>query len=169
MILLSKLNDLTTSRTLAYHAAMEEPASTPSREAWRLLLTMFLSKESHDRFHAACAAAGTPHPGALKALMGLDEGRPQSMRTLADGLHCDASYITSLVDDLEALGYVERRISPTDRRVKLVHLTPDGETARQHALALLHTPPAAFERLSAREATTLARLLSKVSAAPAPG
>lgn len=148
---------------------MAEPASGPTGEAWRLLLTMFLSKESHDRFHAACAAAGAPHPGAFKALLGLDEGRPQSMRTLADGLHCDASYITSLIDDLEDLGYVERRVSPTDRRVKLVHLTPAGEVARARGLALMHTPPAAFDRLSEREATTLARLLAKITSPAAPG
>ena len=138
---------------------MEEP--TPSRDAWRLLLTMFLSKESHDRFHAACAAAGTPHPGALKALIGLDEDRPQSMRAIADGLHCDASYITSLVDDLEALGYVERRISPTDRRVKLIALTPEGRRTTRRVLERLHRPPEVIVRLSSDDQRALSEILSR--------
>ena len=67
-------------------------------------------------------------------------------------LGCDASWVTSLVDDLEDPGFVERQGSTTDRRVKLVRLTDKGLAARSVALDILHTPPPALERLSGREA-----------------
>ncbi len=84
------------------------------------------------------------------------------MRSLADEMRCDASYITNLVDSLEALGYVERRVSSVDRRVKLVHLTPGGRAAQEAARAVITTPPKALDRLTVAEARTLARILAKV-------
>jgi DNA-binding MarR family transcriptional regulator len=40
-----------------------------------------------------------------------------------------------LVDDLERLGYVERRPDPSDGRAKLVVLTKKGEAASAHGIA----------------------------------
>jgi DNA-binding MarR family transcriptional regulator len=133
-----------------------------NRAAWTSVTELFLGKEMHDRLHHAADQAGVPHPGALKALMGLDPDVPRSMRSLADDMRCDASYITNLVDSLEALGYVERRVSPVDRRVKLVHLTAAGRHAQEAARAVITTPPSALDRLTLAEARTLARLLAKV-------
>lgn len=36
-----------------------------------------------------------------------------------------------LVDELEDLGYVERRPDPSDRRAKRIHLTPKGKGSNQ--------------------------------------
>jgi len=127
------------------------------------VLKLFMSPEVHDRMHAACDRAGLPHPGALKALTWLRADEPPSMRAMAGALHCDASYVTVLVDDLEELGYVERHISPNDRRVKLVHLTPAGAAAQRRAIELMHTPPKGFELLTATEVRTLCRLLAKAA------
>jgi DNA-binding MarR family transcriptional regulator len=85
------------------------------------------------------------------------------MRALADCLRCDASYVTGLVDTLEDAGYVERRASPGDRRIKLVCLTPAGQRARDRADHLLTTPPEGLAALTDTEARTLARLLRKVA------
>jgi DNA-binding MarR family transcriptional regulator len=134
-----------------------------AREAWRSMAQMFLSGETHDRFHAACAAVDLPHPGALKAMLALDPEDPPSMREIAVGMHCDASYVTSLVDDLEQLGYVERQTSPTDRRVKLVVLTPAGQRAREEALEEMLRPPKGLDVLSASETRTLAAIMAKIS------
>jgi len=139
-----------------------------ARAAWQTMARLFLSNELHDRFHAACEAIGLPHPGALKLLLQLDADDPPAMRSVAGVLQCDASYVTALVDTLEAPGYVERRTAPADRRVKLVALTPAGEDARERALDILSEPPAGFDRLSADEARDLARLLQKVTPDPLP-
>jgi DNA-binding MarR family transcriptional regulator len=133
-----------------------------ARAAWTDWTRLFFGPEMHDRFHEAAERAGVPHPGALKALMGLDPDAPRSMRSLADDMRCDASYITNLVDALEDLGYVERQVSPIDRRVKLVHLTPAGRQAQESAHAVITTPPRALDRLTVTELRSLARLMAKL-------
>jgi DNA-binding MarR family transcriptional regulator len=137
------------------------------RTVWRHVTDLFLSAQSHDRFHAACAAAGLPHPGALRLLLALRGTEAPSMSGLAGFMSCDASYATALVDALERLGYVERRTSSTDRRVKHVHLTPRGAAAQADALEVLATPPATLQRLSPAETRTLAALLAKLAAGDA--
>jgi DNA-binding MarR family transcriptional regulator len=140
------------------------PKDIEAREAWRHVTELFLSSEMRDRFHDACTAVGLPHPGSLKALIQLDESDPPSMRQMAEALRCDASYITGLVDALEELGYVERRGSTTDRRVKIVHLTDRGRRAKHDALAVMTEPPKGLDVLSAAEIRTLNRLIGKVAA-----
>ncbi len=56
---------------------------------------------------------------------------PMTMGALAELLDCDASTVTSLADRLERLGLVERRLGETDRRVKILGLTPMGEALRR--------------------------------------
>jgi len=132
------------------------------RVAWQQITRLFLGNEMHDRFHAACAAIGLPHPGSLKALMMVGDDAPP-MRQLADELRCDASYITGLVDTLEQLGFAAREVSANDRRVKLVRLTPAGLAARERALAVLSTPPAGMTKLTVAETRSLAQLLAKMA------
>jgi DNA-binding MarR family transcriptional regulator len=88
------------------------------------------------------------------------------MRELADHCGCDASYVTTIVDGLEDKGYAERRPHPTDRRVKAIALTEAGAEAKAKAMAVLHAPPEALDRLSAGEQRQLRDLLRKVAAAP---
>jgi DNA-binding MarR family transcriptional regulator len=127
------------------------------------MMSMFMSDEVHGRFHAACKAASLPHPGALKTMLHLKAHDPPSMRALAEYMNCDASYVTSMVDLLEDLDYVERRVSPTDRRVKLLALTPVGEGAIKVALDVMLTPPAGVAGLSAAELRMLRKLVEKAS------
>jgi DNA-binding MarR family transcriptional regulator len=47
-------------------------------------------------------------------------------RELSAGLGYDPSAIVGLVDDLEKLGFAERRPAPDDRRSRIVVLTEDG-------------------------------------------
>ncbi|NBE54832.1 MarR family winged helix-turn-helix transcriptional regulator [Streptomyces boluensis] len=47
-------------------------------------------------------------------------------RELSARLGYDPSAIVSLVDDLEKLGFAERRPAPDDRRSRIVALTADG-------------------------------------------
>jgi len=119
----------------------------------------------HDGFHAACVEVGLPHPGSLKVLLQIDEDDAPSMRDMADVLHCDASYVTGLVDALEELGYVERRVSPTDRRIKEVHVTDRGRKARERAIEVMSEPPAGLAELNAADTRTLARLAERLTEA----
>lgn len=139
-----------------------------ARRAWLAISRLFFSGETQDRFHHACAAAGLPHPGSLKALFSIDAEAAPPMRTVARHLGCDASYVTALVDALEDLGYVTRRPSDTDRRVKLVELTDAGRKAKARALEVVLAPPRSLEGLSAAELRTLAQLLERVASAYPP-
>ncbi|MEU7897747.1 MarR family transcriptional regulator [Nonomuraea sp. NPDC049152] len=52
---------------------------------------------------------------------------PLPMRRMADLFQCDPSNVTGIVDRLERRGLVSREPSATDRRVKNVTLTAEGE------------------------------------------
>lgn len=123
-----------------------------------------MSDENHARFHAACQSVDLSPP-TLKLLLGMEPGVATPMRAFADKLNCDASWVTSLVDDLEKNGYVERRILPTDRRVKTVVITRGGLAAKAKAQKVLHTAPAMMDALSAAEQVVLRDLVLKMTAA----
>jgi len=123
-----------------------------------------MGDENHDRFHSACDAINVGPP-ALKMLLSMEPGVGTPMRVFADRLRCDASWVTSLVDGLEELGLVERRILPTDRRVKTVAITKAGLAAQAKALAVLHKAPESMRALSVAEQRQLRDLLRKVVAA----
>jgi DNA-binding MarR family transcriptional regulator len=90
------------------------------------------------------------------------------MRELAEYFRCDPSYVTSLVDGLEAAGLAERRSHPTDRRVKMVALSPSGKDALAQVRKILGQPPASFSALTTPELLRLRSLLAKIDRAPRP-
>jgi DNA-binding MarR family transcriptional regulator len=83
------------------------------------------------------------------------------MRELASALHCDNSYITSVVDVLEEKGLVERRAHPSDRRIKVISLTEEGALLAKRAKAELAEPPPVFDSLTDAEAAQLRDLMRK--------
>ncbi|MDG6109143.1 MarR family winged helix-turn-helix transcriptional regulator [Dactylosporangium aurantiacum] len=111
-------------------------------------------------FNAAAAELDLP-PMQAMALANLRS--PAPMRDLAEWLHCDASNVTGIVDGLERRGLVTRQSSPSDRRVKHLVLTEEGERRRdllharsaQNARAVFGLPDADREQLR----DLLARLL----------
>jgi DNA-binding MarR family transcriptional regulator len=125
---------------------------------------IFMSDENHSRFHAACESVDVGPP-ALKLLLGMEPGVGTPMRVLADKLRCDASWVTSLVDDLEAHGYVERRILPSDRRVRAIVITRAGVAAQNKAKRVLHKAPPSMQALTLPEQRQLRDVLRKLLAA----
>ena len=112
------------------------------------------------RFHDACASVDLSPP-QLKTLLSLESDLP--MRAIADMLHCDASWVTGIVDGLEERGYVVRQPHASDRRIKVVAITELGEKAKATAIARLHEPPTAMlDALTQNEQRTLRDLLRKV-------
>ena len=89
-------------------------------------------------------------------------GLPVSQAELAAETGLSAMGVASLVDRMEAAGWVERRTSATDRRVNEIHLLPRAEGALDDALAVgdaLHAR--ALAGLGAAERKTLITLLQK--------
>jgi DNA-binding MarR family transcriptional regulator len=128
---------------------------------------IFMEGEAHDRVHRICAELGLSPP-LLKAFVHLGtyaEGEGLRMSDLAEHWGCDASYVTTLADGLEDRGLTERRLHPTDRRVRTIVLTTEGRAQRERALELLSEPPSAFESLTATEQRQLRDLLRKLAAA----
>ena len=135
---------------------------TAAGEAWRVLYELVFEREGQQRFHEACDATGLA-PGGLKTLLQLSPDEPVPMRDLADFFRCDPSYVTSLVDGLEAAGLAERRSHPTDRRVKMVVLSRSGVEALAQVRKILGEPPASFAVLSTAELVRLRSLLAKLT------
>jgi DNA-binding MarR family transcriptional regulator len=98
----------------------------------------------------------------LKALLSLEHGLAQPMRALAQEWKCDASWVTGIVDGLEALGYAQRQLHPSDRRIKVVGITALGEKAKARALDCIYEPPRCLSELSLAEQCVLRDLLAKV-------
>jgi MarR family transcriptional regulator, organic hydroperoxide resistance regulator len=88
--------------------------------------------------------------------------RPQSQRELARRLHYDPSNITALADSMEARGLIERRADASDRRFRLLALTPEGERLRALLEKRLAEPPHFLDQLTATEQKQLLQLLAKI-------
>lgn len=62
---------------------------------------------------------------------------PLTVSALADAMGVGVSSATRMVQGLARLGYVLTGASPSDRRVKLVTLTPEGDAARVAQRAMM--------------------------------
>ena len=72
--------------------------------------------------------------------------------------------VTKRVDRLEGLGLVERRVSSSDRRGRIVALTPAGRRLIDRAMPQhLANEARLLEPLTARERDLLAGLLGKLA------
>jgi DNA-binding MarR family transcriptional regulator len=81
-------------------------------------------------------------------------------RTLARSIALDASTTGGVVDRLEARGWLERRMSPEDRRARLLYLTPAGAQALAETVpAMLRAQEQILAPLTARQRTEFMRLL----------
>ena len=116
----------------------------PAREAWELLWRVMQANKP--RFTALAQEMGLA-PMQLHALRLIEPGEGVPMSSLAGKLFCDASNVTGIVDRLEGRGLIERRPSPTDRRVKLLVLTDEGARLRDTAYRQMSTPPPAIAAL----------------------
>jgi DNA-binding MarR family transcriptional regulator len=99
---------------------------------------------------------------AVLRFLATSEGTLQ--RELSARLGYDPSAIVGLVDDLEKLGFAERRPSPDDRRSRIVVLTEDGRTfLRDTDEAGLRATNELLEPLEPAERETLHALLRRIA------
>jgi DNA-binding MarR family transcriptional regulator len=121
---------------------------------------MHVTEQTLHNFEAAAAAFDLTVAQA-RALLALEGAAP--MRSLAEHLRCDASYVTGIADRLEQRGLVSRAAQAGDRRVKLLQLTPDGRRLRSTLQArMLETSPV-MVALDAGERALLRDLLAKAA------
>ncbi|TDE15118.1 MarR family transcriptional regulator [Jiangella asiatica] len=90
-----------------------------------------------------------------KALHSLDATSGRTMKELAAEWRCDASTATWTVDRLQRLDLAERRTHPTDRRARLVVLTPQGAAMRAELMRAMYAPPAELRELDAASLRTI--------------
>jgi DNA-binding MarR family transcriptional regulator len=94
---------------------------------FRDAFAMFEADLLEELHRVAGATSLRPTHNAVLRYMDADTGTRAS--TLAERSGLTRQALTQIVDDLERLGYVERRPDPDDRRAKLVVYTERGRTA----------------------------------------
>jgi DNA-binding MarR family transcriptional regulator len=98
----------------------------------------------------------------LMLLSYLRHGAPALQQQLCEALWLDANNCVLLLNELEDMGYVERRRDPADRRRHMVELTAEGEAALERAeRAQESIGDEMFVGLTPAERATLRSLLSR--------
>jgi len=103
-------------------------------------------------------------PNDSRALMALRREAGQTMGALAEQWECDPANATWVIDRLERLGYAARQPSPTDRRAKLVVLTPEGAKVKAALTREFYTPPPALLGLDSTQLEELDRVFQRLKA-----
>lgn len=129
----------------------------PASEAWQAMADLVLDNE---RRRAVSEQVGLSF-GKIRSLRRI-AARSMPMGELAALLGMDPPNLTTVVDDLERAGLVERQAHPTDRRAKLVVATAAGAALARRAEQILERPPAGLSELPAEDLETLVRILSRV-------
>jgi DNA-binding MarR family transcriptional regulator len=133
-----------------------------AKAVWRLFLNpAFELLKSHCNSQVAEHRLTAAQASMLREL---NEPMPQHEAALRLGY--DPSNITALADALEARGLVERRPDPSDRRVRTLARTAEGERVTRDLEESLSNPPEAFSRLTPQEQAQLLKLLNKVFSPP---
>lgn len=99
-------------------------------------------------------------PPAAHALGLLSLGELR-MRDIAEAMSCDASYVTLIVDRLEAGGLATRQASTTDRRVKVITLTPAGQAVNAELSAAISDVPEPLRSLSPADQAALTAIVAR--------
>ena len=141
-----------------------DPATRAAVESWNAIAKLFLSQQRH---RDEVASELGLNMSEMIPLFHLNPAAGISQRELAHEWSCDPSWVTNRIDRLEELGLAERKVSPTDRRVKEVWLTDEGRARRAQGMLGFAKPPAVLMSLSASDLKSLARIMSKVDHAAA--
>ncbi len=155
---------------MAVRAPATDPVATTSRttnpalahEVWGLLMQVLI-RERRNQFSRVAAETGLSFPQSFALQQLNPEGRPESMRALAQCLQVDPSAITGLVDRLEAKGLVERQPDPEDRRVKALVLTTRGKRVRAHLRRIVEEPPASLSRIDEKRLIVVRDVLAAMA------
>jgi DNA-binding MarR family transcriptional regulator len=110
--------------------------------------------------------AGYPQKPSHSAVFAQIRPEGSRLTDLARGANMSPQAMGELVDELEELGYVERMPHPTDRRAKLITLTPRGHQCIAAGIATIQGIESRLDEiLGPRGHASLKRLLSRLLAA----
>ena len=144
-------------------ARAEESAPALNRDILDGLTT--LVKRAGDVGHSIADGFGlAPHD--LLAMFKLEGGL--AMKELAQRMGCDASFITTIADNLENHGLLRREPGQRDRRVKNLVLTADGIAAKERMMAQLAERMPWCYALSEEERRCFLGLVRKMIDTPCP-
>ncbi len=143
--------------------------SSPGREAlvaWRTFFECALALP--DILDAELQAAGGVSFRWYDVLVHLEEagGGGVPMNEIASRILASKSGLTRVIDRMEDAGLVRRERPPDDRRVVLVHMTPEGRAALARSREVHRDGIRRHftDQLSAAELERLGRMLDKVRA-----
>jgi DNA-binding MarR family transcriptional regulator len=127
-----------------------------ARNAWEAMSRLVLDNE---RKREVAEATGLSF-AKTRALRRLLDGA-LTMSELAERLRVDRPNLTTLVDDLEVAGLVQRRRHSSDRRITLVAATPTGLRLARCAEGILNRPPTELLAMHDDDLEFLVRLLAR--------
>jgi DNA-binding MarR family transcriptional regulator len=125
------------------------------------LLVVGSTRAVADRLQEAVAQAGYPdvRPSFGFVIRALGEGS-LTLTQLADRLGVTKQAAIKVVDEMEARGFVARRLGQVDRRSKAIRLTERGHGVRRAALAASHRMEAELRRdIGAADVDAMRRVL----------
>lgn len=129
-------------------------------ELWRRLVRLVRDHRDDSRREVR-DTTGLP-PGRVRVLRWLTDGA-LTLSELAEAIGSDAPATTVVVNDLEERGLVVREPHPTNRRAKLVSLTPAGRALAVRARKVIERAPAELADISAADLAALARIIDALS------
>lgn len=101
----------------------------------------------------------TPASGLALSILADGDG-PLPPHQIADRMILTRATVTGLVDSLERRGYVTRGAHPSDRRMYLVEITPEGRRVASEFRAVVHRQQRDwFEAIGERQRKTLLNVL----------
>jgi DNA-binding MarR family transcriptional regulator len=128
-----------------------------AREVWRTMSDLVLNNE-RKREVSGETGLSFGKTRALRRIVDL----PLPMGELAALLGVDPPNLTTVIDDLERAGLVQRQAHPTDRRIMLVVATRAGARLARQAEQILDRPPVGLSELSAADLETLSQFLLRI-------
>ena len=141
---------------------IDRPPPEPLASAPGFLLS-WNGRRTATLFARALEALGLrpPHFGVMR-LIEAEPGLTQ--QELAERSLIDPSSMVAVVDELEELGYAERRTHTGDRRKHAIHLTAEGKRMLKRAQAVaMETAKEILAPLDPNEVQELRRLLRKLA------
>ncbi len=123
-------------------------ASTNDRTPTPRLLSLAYNKTStaiYERLRESGVTDTRPSHGNVMEHLAFEDGL--RLNDLATRAGITPQSMGQFVDELEDLGYVERRPDPDDRRAKRIHLTRKGKRNNQIEWKVVGEVEAALERL----------------------
>lgn len=123
-----------------------------ARETWKFLFDFIVATSAH---RTRVLGKHGLSPNDSRALFALDPKAAVPMSALAAAWQIDPSYVTALVDRLEAKGLAARTRDPDDRRVKRIKLTAAGARLKARLADELYEPPEELSQLGTRELEAL--------------